>query len=535
MKKCLLVLLSILMIFSMTACSSDGGGESTGKVLYTNIGYDPDSFDPQQSNVLESGLIVNQLYDNLYREDPSGEFVPSLAEGYTVSDDGLVYTFTLRDGITFADGTPITTEDVIYSWTRALEPSNGFEYAYQLYYIKNGAAYNAGEVSAEELGLVAVDDKTLEVTLESSTPYFVSLTSFITYGVVSKEFAEAQETYGADPESTLASGPFTIGEHVKGQYVKLVKNENYWDKDSVNLDEVYIYCVEESSTEIQMFETGQLDMTYLNIPSADQTRLSEEGLLKTWSTANTRYVQANYDTEVLSDARVRKALEYALDLDAIATSVVLNSEPATGFIPEGMASVDDPTKPFKKDNLLSDAGNVELAQQLLAEAGYPNGEGFPTDLELLYTTDESNKALAEAIVQMWKENLNINVKAVNLEGKVRLDRKNTGDFDFSLDGWTTDYLDPYSFLEIFETDNQYNNSHYSNTEYDALLQIAKNSSDQSERQEAMVEAEKILMDDMGVMPLYVATKSYMESDAVSGVVRSELGFLDFKWADKVTE
>ena len=534
MKKCLVLLLIVLMAFGVVGCS--GGDESdSGKVLYTNIGYDPDSFDPQQSNVMESGIIVNQLYDNLYREDPNGEFVPSLAEGYTVSDDGLVYTFTLRDGITFADGTPITVEDVIYSWTRALEPSNGFEYAYQLYYIKNGAAFNAGEASADELGLKAVDDKTLEVTLESPTPYFVSLTGFITYGVVCKEFVEAQETYGVDVDSTLTSGPFVVAEHVKGQYVKLSKNENYWDKDSVNLDEIYIYCVEESSTEIQMYETGQLDMTYLNIPSADQTRLNEEGVLKTWSTANTRYIQANYDTEVLSDARVRKALEYALDLDAIATSVVFNSEAATGFIPSGMTAVDDASKPFKDTNLLEDAGNVELAKQLLAEAGYPNGEGFPDDLELLYTTDESNKAIAEAVVQMWKENLNINVKAVNLEGKVRLDRKNTGDFDFSLDGWTTDYLDPYSFLEIFETDNQYNNSHYSNSEYDDLLKVAKASSDQSERQEAMVKAEEILLEDMGVMPLYVATKSYMESDAVSGVVRSELGFMDFKWADKVTE
>ena len=327
MKKCLVLLLIVLMAFGVVGCS--GGDESdSGKVLYTNIGYDPDSFDPQQSNVLESGIVVNQLYDNLYREDPNGEFVPSLAEDYTVSDDGLVYTFTLRDGITFADGTPITVEDVIYSWTRALEPSNGFEYAYQLYYIKNGAAFNAGEASADELGLKAVDDKTLEVTLESPTPYFASLTGFITYGVVCKEFVEAQETYGVDVDSTLTSGPFVVAEHVKGQYVKLAKNENYWDKDSVNLDEIYIYCVEESSTEVQMYETGQLDMTYLNIPSADQTRLSEEGLLKTWSTANTRYIQANYDTEVLSDARVRKALEYALDLDAIATNVVFNSEAA---------------------------------------------------------------------------------------------------------------------------------------------------------------------------------------------------------------
>lgn len=533
MKKYLTLLLAVLLALTLVGCSStDSGDSDSSTTLYFNLGYDPDSFDPQAANVSEAGVVVYQITDFLYRQNLDGEFEPSLAESYTVSDDGLVYTFTLREGITFSDGSAITAEDVRYSWVRALDPANAFEYAYQLYYIKNGEAYNAGEVDESEVGITVVDERTVEVTLESPTPYFISLTGFYTYGIVSKEFAEAQETYGDSPETTLSSGPFVVAEHVRDQYVRLEKNENYWDADSVVLEEIYIYCVEESSTEIQMFETGQLDLTWLSIPSADLTRLEEEGSLYYWSTANTRYIQANYDNEVLSDPLVRKALELAIDRDSIATNVVMSAEAVTGFIPNSMTAVDDTTQPFRTETLIPTSGDIEEAQRLLAEAGYPNGEGFPTDLELLYTTGEANKAIAEAIVAMWQENLNITVTAVNLEGTVRLDRKNTGDFDFSLDGWTTDYLDPYSFLEIFITGNAYNNSSYSNAEYDAYLEIAKNSTDQSVRQEAMAAAEAILIEDMGVLPLWQNTKAYLQIDTLTDLVLSELGTIDFKWASK---
>lgn len=538
MKKLCLILMAALLCFGMVACGGDtntdtpaGDDTPTTKTLKFNVGFEPDSFDPQESNVLETSIHLTQIYDYLYREDADGNFVPSLAEGYTVSDDQLTYTFTLKDGITFADGTPITAEDVVFSWTRALDPVNAFEYAYQLYYIKGGAEFNAGEGTAEGLALKAVDEKTVEVTLTTPAPYFVSLTGFTTYGIVSKAFVEAQEKYGADIESTLASGPFKPVEWVKGQYVKYAKNENYWDKDAVNLDELYIYCVSESSTEIQMYDTDMLDITYMTMPVADQTRLGAEGKLKEWGALSTRYLMVNNTNPVLSDANVRMALLLALDRKTLAENVVTNAVAVGGFIPNAMAAVDDPTKVFRKEALLPESGDVEKAKQLLADAGYPNGEGFPTDFELIYTTGEANKAIAEAIVEMWRVNLGVNITAANLEGTVRRDRKNTGDFEFSLDGWSTDYLDPFSFLEICMSDNQYNNGKYSNAEYDALMEEVKYSADQTVRQAKMEQAEKILVSEAGVLPLNNSTKMFMEKDYVSGVVRSLLGGCDFKWAD----
>ena len=538
MKKLCLILMAALLCFGMVACGGDtntdspAGDAPTTKTLNFNVGFEPDSFDPQASNVLETSIHVSQIYDFLYREDPNGNFVPSLAEGEPViSEDGLTYTFTLKDGITFADGTPITAEDVVFSWTRALDPANAFEYAYQLYYIQGGAEFNAGEATADDLALKALDAKTIEVTLTAPAPYFKSLTGFTTYGIVSKAFVEAQESYGADIASTLASGPFKPVEWVKGQYVKYAKNENYWDKDAVKLDELYIYCVSESSTEIQLYDTDKLDITYMTMSVADQKRLAAEGALKEWGNLMTRYIMVNNQNPVLADANVRSALLLALDRKTLAEAVVTNSVAVTGYVPNAMAAVDNPANTFRTESLLPDSGDIAKAQQLLADAGYPNGEGFPTDMELIYTTGEANKALAEAIVEMWRVNLNVNITAANLEGTVRRDRKNTGDFEFSLDGWSTDYLDPFSFLEICMSDNQYNNGKYSNAEYDALLNEVKNSADQAVRQAKMVEAEKILVAEAGVMPLYNGTKMFMEKEGVTGVVRSLLGQCDFKWAD----
>ncbi len=531
LKKLFALLLVVITVLSLTACGGKKEEESSPKkTVRFNTGFDPDSFDPQEANVMETSLVDNQIYDYLYREDLSGNFSPSLASGYEVDDTGTVYTFTLRDGIKFADGSPIKASDVVFSWTRALDPENAFEYAYQLYYIKNGAAFNAGECTASDLGLKVLADNKLEVTLERPTPYFVSLTGFTTYGVISEDFAKKQEKYGADIDSTLASGPFKPVEFNKGQYVRFEKNENYWDADTVKIDELYFYCVSETSTEITMFETGKLDMTYMSFTAADTIRLKDQ--IKYWPSLNTRYLMLNNENGVLQDANVRKALAYSLDLKKLAEQVVMNCVPATGYIPNDMAAVDDPSQVFRKEDLLDINGNVEEAKKYLAAAGYPDGEGFPTDLSIVYTTGEANKTLAEAIVEMWRVNLGINIKAENLEGTVRRDRKNEGNYYISLDGWSTDYMDPFSFMEIMMTGNIYNQGRFSDAEYDRLVGIAANSMDQTEREQAMEAAEKVLItDQMGCIPLYNSIKAYVINPKLTNVLTSLMGSIDFKYAE----
>ena len=233
----------------------------------------------------------------------------------------------------------------------------------------------------------------------------------------------------------------------------------------------------------------------------------------------------------MADPNVRKALAYALDVQKLCDTVVPSAVPCTGFIPNDMAAVDDTTKVFRKEALFDVDGDVELAKKYLADAGFPNGEGFPTDVSIVYTTSESNKAIAEALVEMWRVNLGITIKAENLEGTVRRDRKNSGDYYMSLDGWTTDYLDPYSFMEIETTGNIYNQGRVSNAEYDRLVAIAANSNDQAERQQAMEAAEKVLITDiMGLIPLYNSTKAYVANPKLKDVVMSLMGNIDFKSA-----
>ena len=546
MKKFFALLLVLVTVLSLTACggSNNGGGSGDGgnggngggdtpaattKTVKFNTGFDPDTFDPQECNVMENNLVNNQLYDYLYRENLNGEFVPSLATGYELDETNTVYTFTLRDGIKFQDGSPIKASDVAFSYQRALDPANAFEYAYQLYYIKNGEAFNAGECTAEEVGIKVLSDNQIEITLERPTPYFVSLTGFGTYGIVSEEFAKKQADYGADVDSTLASGPFKVVEWNKGQYVRYEKNENYWDAANVNIDELYFYCVSETSTELTMFETGGLDMTYMSFTAADTVRLKDQ--LKYWPSLNTRYLMVNNEKGVMADPKVRKALSLALDRKTLGEQVVMNCTPSTGFIPNDMSAVDDPSKLFRKQDLIDVNPHVDEAKALLAEAGFPDGAGFPTDVSVIYTTGEANKALAEAIVEMWRVNLGITIKAENLEGTVRRDRKNSGDFYISLDGWSTDYMDPFSFMEIMLTGNIYNNGRVSIPEYDRLVNIAAGSMDQAERETAMEEAEKVLMDEMGCIPLYNSIKAYVVNPQLTDVVMSKMGTIDFKWAD----
>ncbi len=539
MKKLSLVLLALLLCLSLVGCSGGGGGDMPSggdtpakKTILANVGFDPDTFDPQASNVMENAIVVQQMYSGLMRENPDGEFVLDLAaELPTISDDGLVYTFKIKENANFADGSPVTAEDVKYSWTRALDPNNAFDYAYQLYYIKNGEAYNAGEATADDLGLKVIDAKTLEVTLERPTPYFTGLTAFCTLLVISKDFAEKQATYGADLDSSLASGPFVPVEFNKGQYVRYEKNQNYWDKDSVKIDELYIYAVSESATEITMYETGALDMTYMTMSNADIKRYQNEGTLKYWSSANTRYIMVNNEKSPMNDPKVRKALSLALDRKSFVDNVIIAAVTAEGFVSNDMPAPDG-SGVFTPENFLNDTPNVEEAKKLLAEAGYPDGAGWPEGVSIVYTTNETNKLQCEALVEMWRTNLGISITAQNVEGTVRRDLKRSGDYYMSWDGWTTDYMDPYSFMEILITGNIYNQGRYSSAEYDALVAEAANSNDQKVRNEKMAAAEKVAMDEMGAIPVYNSIKGYLESDKISGVVCSQLGTWDFKWADK---
>ncbi len=565
MKKLTALLLVVVMIASMAGCSgeSDSGdkpaatatGDNTAaegneetkakeggtKNVVYNVGAEPDSYDPGLSINTSTVILFQQGYDFLYRLDSSGTYQPSLAESYEMSDDGLVYTFRLKDGLKFSDGSDLTAEDAAYSWTRVLDPNTASEYAFILYYIKGAEAFNTslneGSATSYEdakaaLGIEVVDSLTLKVTLEAPTPYFLSLTGFTTYAVLDKEFLEKADIYGADVASVSSSGPYQLTEWKKGEYMLFEKNENYWDIDSVKLDSIKMTMVDSSSTELTLFETGDIQATNVDMSTADIMAYQSQGTLKQMTLLNTGWIAFNTVKSPLDDVRVRKALVYALDLNSINENVIGGgSVAADGLIPGSMPSPSDPSKPFRTTSYVNTAGDINQAKQLLADAGYPEGQGFP-ELKLQYgAARDLDRMITEAMCAMWSQNLGITIIPDGVEAKARNTARQEGNFDLCFQGWGADYADPYTFLECLKSTHYYNYGKYNSAEYDSYMETAATSLSAEERTEAMTKAEALLFEDMPILCYNYATKCYLQSDKLVDVVRNPTGPVDLKWAD----
>ncbi|MDI3270472.1 MAG: peptide ABC transporter substrate-binding protein, partial [Bacillota bacterium] len=360
------------------------------------------------------------------------------------------------------------------------------------------------------------------------TPYFLSLAAFPTLFPVNKKVVEANpDGWALKPETYVTNGPFKMVEWVHNNRIVAVKNERYWDAKNVKLSKVIFTLVEDHATELTLWETDQIEITD-QVPPQEIERLRREKKLKSSPYIAVYYYIFNVEKKPLDDPRVRKALAYAIDRQAIVEKVVKGGQkPALAFAPYGLPDA-QPGQDFRqvggdyfKDN------DVETARKLLAEAGYPNGRGFPT-IEILYNTLESHKAVAEAIQEMWKRNLGINATLTNQEWKVYLQSRDEGNFQVARAGWVGDYLDPMTFMDVHVTGGGNNDSNYSNPKYDQLIETAKNSGDPRVRMKALHDAEKILMEDMPIMPIYFYVNLFLEKDYVHDVIHSALGFVDFK-------
>jgi oligopeptide transport system substrate-binding protein len=506
-----------------------GAERAAEQIVRFNIGAEPETLDPAKSTGVPEARIELNVFEGLTRLDENDMPQPAIAESWEISEDGLRYVFHLRKS-QWSNGDPVTAHDFEYAWKRALAPETASQYAYQLFYIKNGEAYNAGEITDPSLvGVRAVDDYTLEVELEAPTAYFLSLAAFPTLMPVNRKVVEADpEGWFLKPETYVGNGPFKVTKWVHNSYLELEKNPLYWDADSVILDKLVATTIESEDTELVMFETGQLDITN-TVSRPEIPRLEREGLLKVIPNLGTYYYIFNCEVEPLNDPRVRKALSMAIDREAITEYVTRAGEiPAFAFVPPGIPDA-KPGEDFREvgGDLIEE--NVEKAKALLAEAGYPDGKGFPT-LNILYNTMDMHKAIAEVIQEFWKKNLNIDVRLMNQEWGVYLNSRDEGDFEIARAGWIGDYVDPMTFMDMHVKDGGNNDSNWSDPEHDRLIQLAKSSNDPAVRMQAMHEAEAILMDQLPVMPIYYYVEAFLEKDYVKDVIYSSLGFIDFKYA-----
>jgi hypothetical protein len=532
------ILASVMAMSLLTGCGGgqDAAGDTTaaadgaqqagdaakpeGNVLRYVMSGEPETLDPNMNNYASSSNVLLNLFTGLYQYSADGSGVePACAESYTVSDDGLTYTFKLKEGLKWSDGSPLTAADFEYSWKRELKQETASTAAWQLYYIKNGEAYNNGQCEADEVGVKAIDDTTLEVVLNNPTPYFVNLTAANNFAPVKKEAVEGAEVWTKSAETYVCNGPFMMGEIKPQEGYTLVKNPNYVFADTVALDGVEMIFIEQAEAALSAYNAGDVDaMSGGSIETQAMTQYDGSEELHSYDLIGTSYYDFNCEKEYMTK-EVRKALSMAITRDTI-NQVAVPSKPksAYAFVPYGIPYADE-TDDFRTkvgNNLVTE--DVEAAKQLLADAGYPNGEGLPT-LQLIITNTKENKDKAQILQALWKENLGVNVDIVTFESKVYWDEHAAGNFDIAFDGWTGDYPDPNTNLSIFNKSRMEKECRWRSEEalrYNDLLEEAATLADNNKRMELFVEMEQILMDEMPVMPIYFRNTMALVKPYVKG-------------------
>ncbi|EGO62802.1 peptide ABC transporter substrate-binding protein [Acetonema longum] len=522
------VIFWLVAIVLLTGMMAGCGDKETGYLRYA-LSAEPETIDPRKSTSVAASTVEAQLFEGLTTINEKNQPAPAAAEKWEVSADGAKYTFFLRKNAKWSNGDPVTAQDFEYAWKSALSPELASAYAYQMYYLKNGEAYNNKLASADTVGVRAVDDYTLEVILERPTPYFLSLAAFHTYYPVHRKIVSTDERWSASPKTLVGNGPFILKEWVHNNKMELAPNPQYWDAANVKMDKLELLLLDNASTVVSMFERDQLDMGE-TMPASEVPRLLREKKAFLYPQLGTDYYSFNVNQAPFDNPKVRKAFQLAVDRDALTVKALQGGQQAAyGLVPPGLSDA-KPDQDFRQVGgaLLKDH-DVETARRLLAEAGYPEGKGLPP-VTLLYNTSESHKLVAEAVQEMWKKNLGVQVQLTNQEWKVYVSNLEQYDFQVARDNWLGDYADPITFLELFETGNGNNVPGYSNRAYDRLIQIVRTSNDQSVRMQTMHDAEKILMDDAVLLPLYFHSSPLLVKDKVKGYIRTVFGTVYLKGA-----
>ena len=510
-KKCDLIFLSILLATCviLTGCGSSEtnvvAGNKSG-TLYWGNGTEPQSLDPQIATGVPEHHVISAVMEGLVLKDRKTlEPRPGVAKTWDISNDGRVYTFYLRENAKWSNGDAHTAHDYVWSWWRALQTTLGNQYAYMLFPIKNAKRYYDGETSDfSDVGVKAIDNRTLQVTLTNPTPYFLQLLDhyslFPVHQATIEKFGRADErgTRWSYEGNLVGNGPYKLEEWKINRHITVIKNPYYWDEGNVSINSIVFKPVDNAVTEERMFRAGALHVTS-SIP-ADKIAIYQEKSapeLKITPYLGTYFYRLNINTPQLQDKRVRRALGMAIDRKQLVDNITKGGQiPAYTMTPPGTMGY------FPESTLNFDP---EAAKRLLAEAGYPNGEGFPP-IEILYNTNEGHRKIAVALQEMRKNYLNIDIKLLNQEWKVYLATESAGDYQISRGGWIGDYVDPNNFLDMFLCNGGNNRTGWCNEEYDRLiLEVAPSQSSHEQRLKIFQQAETMLLEDMPIIPVYTYT------------------------------
>lgn len=517
---------------SKDAASGDTAATTTataGGEINVHVGPEPNSIDPQINQAVDGGILIIHGFEGLMKYSESGEYVEGQAESYTVSDDGLVYTFTIRDDAKWSDGQTVTAEDFVYTWQRLVDPATASNYNYMLNMVVNAEDITQGNMQPSELGVKALDEKTLEVTLNAPCAYFLEVCAFpSTYPVRKDIIEEFGDSWATSPEHYVGNGAYVLSNWDHQSKMTYVKNENYYDYTNLGPDTINFTLIEDWNAVLSAFKNGDI-LFGDELPSEEIPAMQGNGL-QIIPQLGVYFLCLNVEKEELKDVNVRKALSLAIDRKYIAETVKQDgSIPADTYVPEGLKDADGGMFREKAekwwDNETYDA-NVEEAKQLLADAGYPNGEGFP-QIEIMI--NPGHESIAEAVQNMWQEKLGITATIASNDWNVFIETRDNGEYTVARHGWVADYNDPITFLDMWVTGGGNNDANYSNPEYDQLIKDVMASNDNEERFAKMHEAESILAQDMPVIPLYYYADTYLLSDSLQGMYLNSLGFKYFMY------
>ena len=521
-----------------TAESTEAGSTTGEKILKVQVGPDPETVDPALNSAVDGGNMILHAFEGLLTLDENGQLKEGQAESWETSEDGLTWTFHLRDGLKWSDGTDLTAKDFVYSWQRVCDPNVAAPYAETvLGMVKGYDEAVAGDIT--KLDVQAPDEKTVVVNLAHPCSYFGELAAFATLNPVQQATVEANgDAWATSADTYISNGPFMMTEWVPGSHITFSKNPNYWNAEAIKLDKLEFELIEDSNAAYSAYTSGEVDMIK-DVPTEEIPSLQGNDDFHVEPIIGTYYVSLNLQKEYFQDARVRKALSLAIDRNYVANTLMQGTySPASSIVGPGWLDTDGSsfaenanggTPYIDNDNF--DA-NLEEAKKLLEEAGYPNGEGFP---QIEYTTNDAgyHKVVAEYLQQAWAA-IGIDLKVNIVEWASFTPMRRNGEFDVARNGWVGDYTDPSNILEPFCTTNGNNDGKYTNADFDAAIEDSRVTTDAATRSEDLHKAEDALMNDAGCIPIAYYNDFWLQSSKITGSWHSANGFWYFMYAD-ITE
>ncbi len=522
------VLVALLSVFATGTFAA----APAKKVLNYGNGAEPSDLDFQTITGVPEHRLALTFFEGLVSEDPQLNIIPGVADKWDISPDGLVYTFHFRADAKWSNGEPVTANDFYLSYKRMLTPELGAEYSYMLWHVVGAEDFNKGKLKDfSQTGFKVIDPRTFQMTLRQRTPFLLHALNFYAWFPLHPATLEKfgamnrKSTPWTRPENFVGNGAYVPKEWRPNQKIVAVRSPTYWDRANVKIDEIDFFPIELADTEERMFRTGQLHITNeVPLTKLAVYRRDQPNSVRVDPYNGLYFYRFNVKRKPFDDVRVRRALALSIDRETLVKKVTLADElPAYDFTPPDLLGYKSQHS-FKAD--------LAEAKRLLAEAGYPDGKGFPK-AELLYNTLEKHRTIAEALQQMWRKNLGIDITLYNQEWKVYIDAQHTQNYQFQRAGWIADYVDPHVFFDIWETGGGNNDTNWGNPEYDKLLRSALDAKDDTARYEIYQKMEKILVDEMPVMPIFYYTRAKLVSPKVKGFFTTPIDNINWKYVDLV--